>query len=128
MTIQVYPYNEQEEKALLDFLTSRHYNYKSTEENELPDAEFLNQYNKEMDEAEAQIDAGDYLTHDEVKKFFADKKKPTLEKEIQEDDAFVLTDEQLQILEKEREMHLSGKSKSYSPEEANQIIKGQLSF
>jgi hypothetical protein len=75
MTIQVYPYNEQEEKDLLDFLESRHYNYKSNDEEEVPDAEFLNQYNKELDEAEAQIDAGDYLTHDEVKKFFADKRK-----------------------------------------------------
>jgi hypothetical protein len=75
MTIQLYPYNEQEEKALLDFLKSRHYNYKSTTEDEIVDTDFLNQYNKELDEAEAQIDAGDYLTHDEVKKFFADKKK-----------------------------------------------------
>ena len=75
MTIQVYPYNEQEENALSDFLKSRHYNYKSTDDTELTDAEFLDQYNKELDEAEAQIDSGDYLTHDEVKKFFADKKK-----------------------------------------------------
>jgi hypothetical protein len=75
MTIQVYPFNEQEEKALLDFLESRHYNYKSTEETEMNDAEFLDQYNKELAEAEAQIDAGDYVTHDEVKKFFADKRK-----------------------------------------------------
>jgi hypothetical protein len=74
MTIQVYPYNEEEERVLLDFLKSRHYNYKSADENELADAEFLNQYNKELDEAEAQMDAGEYLTHDEVKKFFADKK------------------------------------------------------
>jgi len=51
-----------------------------------------------------------------------------LEKEIQEDDAFVLTDEQLQILETEREMHVSGKSKSYSREEANQIIRRQIRF
>jgi predicted transcriptional regulator len=76
MTIQVYPYNQQEEKELLDFLNSRHYNYKSGGEKEVTDIEFLNQYNKELDEAEAQIDAGDYLTHDEVKKFFANKKKP----------------------------------------------------
>ena len=73
--IQVYPYNDQEEKALLDFLKSRHYSYKSTDENETTGIEFLSQYNKDLDEAEAQIDAGDYLTHDEVKKFFADKKK-----------------------------------------------------
>jgi hypothetical protein len=75
MTIVVNPYNEQEEKALLDFLDSRHYNYKSTDETEMADSEFLDQYNKELAEAEAQIDAGDYLTHEEVKKFFADKRK-----------------------------------------------------
>ena len=51
-----------------------------------------------------------------------------LEKEIQEDDTFVLTDEQLQILEKARELHISGKSKSYNREEASQIIKGQRAF
>jgi hypothetical protein len=74
MSIQVYPYNDQEEKELLDFLKSRHYNYKATDENEIPNAEFLDQYNKELKEAEDQIDKGDYLTHDEVKKFFADKR------------------------------------------------------
>jgi hypothetical protein len=75
MTIRVYPDNEQEEKALLEFLESRHYNYKSTDEEEVADAEFLNQYNKEIDEAEAQIGSGDHLTHDEVRKFFAEKRK-----------------------------------------------------
>ncbi|HEY4324752.1 MAG TPA: hypothetical protein VGN20_12225 [Mucilaginibacter sp.] len=75
MTIRVYTYNEQEEKDLLDFLESRHYNYKSMDEEETVDAEFLDKYNKELDAAEAQIDSGDYLTHDDVRKFFADKKK-----------------------------------------------------
>ena len=75
MSILVYPYNDQEEKELLDFLKRRHWNYKATDKNEIPDAEFLDQYNKELAEAEAQIDKGDYLTHDEVKKFFADKRK-----------------------------------------------------
>ena len=75
MTIQVYTDNAHEEKTLLDFLESRHYNYKPVEDVEMPDAEFLEQYNKELDEAEAQIDADDYLTHDEVKQFFADKRK-----------------------------------------------------
>jgi len=46
-------------KELLDFLKSRHYN------------------NKELAEAEAQIDKGDYLTHDEVKQFFANKRNRT---------------------------------------------------
>jgi hypothetical protein len=75
MTIQVYPDNEQQERALLDFLNSLHYNYKSTDEDITGDDGFLSLYNKELNEAEAQIDAGDYLTHDNVKKFFADKKK-----------------------------------------------------
>jgi len=64
-------------KELLDFLKSRHYNYKATDDNEIPDAEFLDQYNKELAEAEAQIDKGDYLTHDEVKQFFANKRNRT---------------------------------------------------
>ena len=51
-----------------------------------------------------------------------------LEKEIHGEDTFILTDEQLQILDKEREMHISGKSKSYSRQEASQIIKGQRAF
>jgi hypothetical protein len=73
MTIQVFPYNEQEEKALLDFLKSRHYHYRSADENEPVSQAFLDQYNKGIDEAESQIDAGDYLTHDQVKQYFADK-------------------------------------------------------
>jgi hypothetical protein len=51
-----------------------------------------------------------------------------LEKEMQDDNVFALTDEQLQILDKEREMHLSRQTKSYSREEARQIIKGQRAF
>ena len=51
-----------------------------------------------------------------------------LEKEIRDEDSFVLTEEQYQILDHEREMHLSGKSKSYTREEARQIIIGERSF
>ena len=75
MTIQVYPYSEQEEKALIDFLKSRHYHFKSTDDAEMPDATFLEQYNKEIDESESQIDAGDYLGHEQVKQHFANKRK-----------------------------------------------------
>jgi len=39
-----------------------------------------------------------------------------------------LTNKQLQILDKEHEMHVSGKSKSYTREEAIQIIKGNQTF
>ncbi|MES2377187.1 MAG: hypothetical protein V4553_11440 [Bacteroidota bacterium] len=35
--------------------------------------ERLNKYNKEIEEGETQIDKGNFLTHDEVKKYFADK-------------------------------------------------------
>jgi hypothetical protein len=51
-----------------------------------------------------------------------------LEREIREDDIFILSDEQLQILDEEHEMHVTGQSKSYSREEANQMIKGQRTF
>lgn len=36
---------------------------------------FLDQYNKELDESEAQIDTGDFYTQDEVKKILADRRK-----------------------------------------------------
>lgn len=51
-----------------------------------------------------------------------------LEKEMEEEDTFVLTDEQLQILDREREMHVNGQTKSYNRHEAGQIIKGQRAF
>ena len=51
-----------------------------------------------------------------------------LEKEIKEEGDFKPTDEQLGILDKERAMHLSGQTKSYTRREAAQIIKGQRIF
>lgn len=51
-----------------------------------------------------------------------------VEGDIKKEDTFKLTDEQLQILDTEREMHLAGKTKSYTRQEANEIIKGQRSF
>lgn len=50
-----------------------------------------------------------------------------LEDDIQQDEHSV-TDEQLEILERERELHLSGKTKSYSRSEAVEIIKGLRSL
>jgi len=49
-----------------------------------------------------------------------------LEKDIEEKETFVLSDEQLEILEKERELHLSGQTNSYTRNEARQIIKGEI--
>ncbi len=51
-----------------------------------------------------------------------------LKKEIQEEDAYVLTDEQMRILDEEHHLHITGQSKSYTREEAGQIIRGQRSF
>jgi len=50
-----------------------------------------------------------------------------LENDIRQDE-ISFTDEQLQILERERELHISGQTKSYSRQEAIEIIKGQRSF
>jgi len=51
-----------------------------------------------------------------------------LEKEIEEKDAFTLTDDQLKILDHEHDLHISGQSKSYTRTEADQIIKGKKAF
>lgn len=51
-----------------------------------------------------------------------------LEKEKEDRNHFVLSDEQLQILDIEHELHQSGKSKSYNRTEARQIIKSQRPF
>ena len=51
-----------------------------------------------------------------------------LKSDIQEKNTFVLTDEQMQILDEEHHLHITGQSKSYTREEAGQIIRGQRSF
>lgn len=68
MTIRVYTHSEQEEKALLNFLESNHYSYNPADETEVPDTEFLNAYNKELEQLEAEIEAGDFYSQEEVKK------------------------------------------------------------
>jgi len=77
MSILVNPHNEQEEKLLIDFLKSMKYDYKpgiGAGEDEVM-KEFLDQYNKEIDEAEAEIEAGNYLEQEQVEKLFADRRK-----------------------------------------------------
>ena len=51
-----------------------------------------------------------------------------LENDIESNEGFQLSDEQLQILDKERKMHLNGETKSYTRQEADQIIRGQRTF
>ena len=74
MTIRVYPHTEQEEKDLLAFLENNHYSYNPADETEVPDTNFINEYNKELEQSEAEIDAGDFYSQDEVKKMLANRK------------------------------------------------------
>ncbi len=77
MSILVNPHNEQEEKALLSFLNSKKYDYKpgiGENDDEVMTA-FLDRYNREIDEAEAEIDNGDYFTQDEVEKMLEERRK-----------------------------------------------------
>ena len=80
-SVLVNPHNEQEEKVLLAFLDSLRYDYKpNIESNEKVIESFLDQYNldqynKIIEEDDADIEAGNYTTQDEVKKFFAERRK-----------------------------------------------------
>lgn len=73
MTILVNTHNDLEEKVLIAFLDSLKFDYKSGKDVE--DEAFLDQYNKEIDEAEKEIDAGNYVDQDYVEKLFADRRK-----------------------------------------------------
>lgn len=47
----------------------------ASDNDKTPDVDFLLTCNNELDAAEAQIDAGDYLTHDEVNNTFRIKER-----------------------------------------------------
>jgi hypothetical protein len=51
-----------------------------------------------------------------------------VEKEMEEKDSFVLTDEQLEILDREHELHITGQTKSYTKAEAIRMIKEPRTF
>lgn len=68
MSVLVNTQNEQEEKVLLAFLDSLRYNYQSdigANEEDINTA-FLDQYNKEIDLADAEISAGNHIKHQDV--------------------------------------------------------------
>lgn len=48
-----------------------------------------------------------------------------VEDEISKKEKFTLSSSDIKMLEKERELHLKGKSKSYSWEEGKHIIRGK---
>jgi hypothetical protein len=77
MSILVNTHNELEEKVLIAFLKSLKYDYKSDlkEKQEETDKDFLDKYNREIDDAEAEIESGDYVDQDYVEKLFANRRK-----------------------------------------------------
>ena len=77
MSILVNTHNEEEEQLLMAFLKNHSFDYKlgitSDEESEIN--AFLDQYNRELEEGDKDIDAGNGVSHEDVKKLFADRLK-----------------------------------------------------
>ena len=77
MSVLVNTQNEQEEKVLLAFLDSLRYKYQpgiGDKEDQI-NAAFLDQYNKELDQADADIEAGNYVSHHDVEQLFQKRRK-----------------------------------------------------
>lgn len=77
MSILVNTHNEQEEKVLLAFLDSLKFEYKtaiSDNEEELQE-EFLSNYNNDIKEAESEIEQGNFISQEDVTKFFSERRK-----------------------------------------------------
>ncbi|RBQ05394.1 hypothetical protein [Pedobacter miscanthi] len=77
MSILVNTKNEQEEKVLIAFLDSLDYKYQSDINNDpvKVDEAFLNQYNDELDQADKEIEAGDFISHKDVEQLFEKRRK-----------------------------------------------------
>lgn len=76
MSVLVNIQNEQEEKVLLAFLDSLHYNYQSDIGNNADQINevFLDQYNKDIDQADLEIEAGNYVDHQDVEQIFRNRR------------------------------------------------------
>jgi len=70
MSILVTPRNEQEEKVLLAFLDSLSYKYQSDIKDEDQIRAILDEYNEELDQADKEIEAGNYIKHEDVEQVF----------------------------------------------------------
>lgn len=77
MSILVSTKNEREEKVLIAFLDSLDYKYRSDIDETVnkPDIIFLDQYNKEIDQADAEVNNGDFIDHDDVELLFQNRRK-----------------------------------------------------
>ncbi len=71
MSIIVETKTKQEEKVLLAFLDSLRYTYQPNNNEEI----FLAQYNHELALADAEIDAGNFLSQQQVEQLFESRKK-----------------------------------------------------
>ena len=62
---------------LLAFLNSLKFDYKAgvVADEETMQEEFITQYNSEIDVAAADIDAGNFVLHEDVEKLFGDRRK-----------------------------------------------------
>lgn len=77
MNVLVNTKNEQEEKVLLAFLDSLRYNYQTNvhkSADELNSA-FIDEYNTEIEQADAAIEAGNFVSHDDVEHLFKNRRK-----------------------------------------------------
>jgi hypothetical protein len=64
--------NEQEDKVLLAFLDSLRYNYQADVRKSADEfnSEFIDEYNNEIEQADAAIEAGSFVSHDDVEQLF----------------------------------------------------------
>ena len=67
MSILVTPQNEQEEKVLIAFLESLHYQYETAASN-------LKQYTLEVEKANLEVENGDFLLQEEVEKLILQRR------------------------------------------------------
>lgn len=76
MSILVRTRNEQEEKILIAFLESLKYNYRSDVSGEEQiNTAFLDEYNNDVNLADSEIDAGNFVVHNDVEQLLKSRRK-----------------------------------------------------
>jgi abortive infection bacteriophage resistance protein len=77
MSIFVNTKNEQEEKVLIAFLDSLDYKYQSDINDEPTEFEAasLNEYNEEINQADKEIESGNFISHEDVEQLFEKRRK-----------------------------------------------------
>ena len=77
MNVLINTNNEQEEKVLLAFLDSLQYNYQFDTDGNLDflSKAFITQYNEELNQADKEIENGDFVDHEDVEELFRKRRK-----------------------------------------------------